>query len=281
MRLQTRPLSLLLVSLRFRKHNRLTETPPTFRTMSTQDKKALRRTIKSRLSSLTPSEISTQSTTAQHLILNLPQYKAAQRISIYLSMPVHEAQTDLLVRNALSSRKEVFVPYLTTSPRKGSVNTTRGGKAMEMLRLGDVREYEGLGKDRWGIPSLGEQSLEGRENAMGGRGPGREGEGGGEKGLDLVVVPGVAFDEMMGRVGHGAGFYDKFLTDYFLDRKKPFLGKFHYLKLSSFLCGEKFWLTGVACSRIVSRRATAGNRPRGAQGRIVGLDIRRHRGGRR
>lgn len=76
------------------------------RTMTTEAqaaKKALRKEIKSRLSSLSENEIATQSEQAQKVILNLDQYKQAKSLSIYLSMPAAEAQTDLLVRDALRS----------------------------------------------------------------------------------------------------------------------------------------------------------------------------------
>ncbi|KAI7160506.1 hypothetical protein KC349_g3431 [Hortaea werneckii] len=116
---------------------------------------------------------------------------------------------------------------------------------MEMLKLNSLEEFELLERDSWGIPSLPPSSLAGRENARGGFGPegwpsrpGKEERGGakgkGENGdevvesgggLDLIVVPGVAFDREMARMGHGAGFYDGYLTRLVTEGryKKPFL----------------------------------------------------------
>ena len=68
-------------------------------------KKALRKEIKSRLSSLDEATIAAQSEKAQNVLLSLSEYKKAKSLSIYLSMPASEAQTNLLVKDALSSGK--------------------------------------------------------------------------------------------------------------------------------------------------------------------------------
>ncbi|KAK5686616.1 hypothetical protein LTS10_002736 [Elasticomyces elasticus] len=200
-------------------------------TESRDAKRALRKDIKARLSALSEPEQTVQSQRAQQLILDLPQYAQASRVGIYLSMPNGEAQTDLLVRNALKAKKQVFVPYLHSTFSAGTKSGQ--GKVMDMFRLSSIADYEGLKPDSWGIPSIPSAGLESRENAMGGIGlsvptnsnntPDDHGDNGSS--LDLIVVPGVAFDEDMSRLGHGAGFYDKFLTRYCDDgkRKKPFL----------------------------------------------------------
>ena len=106
---------------------------------------------------------------------------------------------------------------------------------MDLLRLNSESEYDGLSKDAWGIPSLSADSVGVRENAMGGKGLTLAGENandgvseGNDGGLDLVVVPAVAFDTHLDRLGHGAGFYDAFLTRFCSQgkRAKPYLGKF-------------------------------------------------------
>ncbi len=203
-------------------------------TMTTQQSKSdLRKRIKTKLKTLTEDEIKTQSEKAQSLIISLPQYQSAQRLSIYLSMPSSEIQTSSLVSHALQNNKKVFVPYIhhpPTSPRK----------VIDLLRLSSLADYSSLSRDSWGIPTLAKEGVEGRENAMGGFGLGTgemlevkeegEHEDVGRKGedgtLDVVVMPGVAFDEGMNRLGHGGGFYDGFLSRYCSDGTgKPFLGE--------------------------------------------------------
>ncbi|EMC93269.1 hypothetical protein BAUCODRAFT_26586 [Baudoinia panamericana UAMH 10762] len=188
-----------------------------------QAKKDLRRSVKTQLAELSEDEVAKQSRIAQDSVLSLPQYRNARRISVYLSMPSGEARTDMVFRNALSSGKQVFVPYLQSVPKP---ETKSGkGKVMQMLRLSSIREYEGLERDAWGIPSLSPDTVEERENALGGYGVSGNVANCADGGLDLVVVPGVAFDEDMSRLGHGAGFYDGFLSRLCGNgrRSKPFL----------------------------------------------------------
>lgn len=189
-------------------------------------KQIQRDAMKTKLSSLSDEEVSMQSEKAQNVILSLPQYQEAKRVAIYLSMPDGEAQTGKLVRHALEHDKKVFVPYIypvgSEKPKK---------KVMDMLRLESTQDYQGLERDSWGIPKLPKEGRELRENAIGGVGLSMSGEGMQEDktevaGLDLIVVPAVAFDREMNRMGHGAGFYDQYLSRFCSSDKrvKPFLG---------------------------------------------------------
>lgn len=199
------------------------------RTMATSTKKALRAEIKSKLAALNEDKVEKQSQIAQDTLLSLQQYQDASRISIYLSMPSGEVRTDRIVRDALAKGKTVFIPYIYSLPASGATESKpRNKKMMTMLSLTSAVEFAGLKRDSWGIPYLPTQSIEERENATGGRGI--SGSSGAEEasGLDLVVIPGVAFDRDMNRIGHGAGFYDRFLTQFCENgkRQKPYLGGF-------------------------------------------------------
>lgn len=188
--------------------------------------------MKQKLSGLSEQEVLTQSRLAQNLVLNSPQYKSAKRVGIYLSMPKSEAQTDSLVVDALWTGKQVFVPYIYSIQRKESQG--KRSKVMDMMRIDSMIEYGELEKDSWGIPKLQDEGIEERENAVGGCGLSFKSDGSevevdaSEGGLDLIVVPAVAFDRNLNRMGHGAGFYDKFLAKHWGDgrRKKPHLSKY-------------------------------------------------------
>ena len=158
------------------------------------------------------------------LLQELPEYKRAGNLSVYLSMPQGELSTNLIVRDSFSQGKGVYVPHLykPASAEPGSPKSL-----MDMVSLHSEADYEALEPDAWGIPSPNKDSIVERKQCLGGE----------EKrirldGLDLIIMPGVAFDNTLARLGHGKGFYDFFLQRYqqqiISDKtqpKMPFLGK--------------------------------------------------------
>jgi 5-formyltetrahydrofolate cyclo-ligase len=133
-------------------------------------------------------------------------------------MPAGEVSTHDIVVHAINQGKTVFVPYIHGSRQNGSQKPTR---IMDMLALHSQEDLESLRRDPWGIPTLDESSVPARENALSGHGveniltrddgaPKRSD----AAGLDLVLVPGVAFDTENRRLGHGKGFYDRYLQRY-------------------------------------------------------------------
>lgn len=183
-------------------------------------KAALRKTISTALKSVSNDSITQQSQRAVATVLKLEQYQTARRLSVYLSMPGHEIQTRGIVLDALKTGKKVFVPYITQS-----------SPVMNMLALRDLEDYESLEKDRWGIPSLPVQSVPDRESWRGG--------------LDMILVPGVAFDARCRRLGHGKGYYDRFLSEYqeketrIEDGNMPPLGRcFHFGTERGAICSD-------------------------------------------
>ncbi|KAJ5349517.1 hypothetical protein N7541_007244 [Penicillium brevicompactum] len=165
-------------------------------------KRDLRKRMRSVLSTLSPVSINQQSSAATNKFLALAEYQSAKSIAVYLSMPSGELSTTRIVRDALQSGKKVYIPYIYTK------DTT---SVMDMLALGSITEFESLQPDKWGIPSLQATQIEGRANGL-------------AQGLDLIVMPGMAFDRGFRRLGHGKGYYDHFLTQYSKQASKmPFL----------------------------------------------------------
>ncbi|KAF5569250.1 5-formyltetrahydrofolate cyclo-ligase [Fusarium phyllophilum] len=174
-------------------------------------KQQLRSLMKQKLSKITQDSITTQSRCIFETLKEFQPYKDARRVSIYLSMPTAEVQTDAIVRHALSAGKQVFVPYLHKSPFQTPDTPAR---VMDMVHLKDVQDYESLKLDKWGIPSVDPTTVDARIRILGGS----DVQNSEPAILDFMVVPGVAFDfDQSGsirRLGHGKGFYDFFINRY-------------------------------------------------------------------
>lgn len=105
-------------------------------------------------------------------------YKNANKIFIYVSYS-SEIDTKKIINKILEEGKRIFVPR--------TENKTKSMDAIEITSLDDLEE------SRYGIlePSIDKESINPNE-------------------LDLIVVPGVAFDCCGGRIGYGAGYYDRY-----------------------------------------------------------------------
>lgn len=109
--------------------------------------------------------------------LALPEYRKAKRVLSYASL-LGEVQTQSLNLRVLSDGKELYLPRVLR------------GRAMEALRVTDIRS---LRPGAMGIP----------EPEPGAPVDPME--------LDLIFVPGIAFDREGGRIGFGGGYYDRYL----------------------------------------------------------------------
>lgn len=170
-------------------------------------KRALRKIVSSSLKSLSQSQIQHQSKIVTDAVVNSTVFQTSKYISCYLSMPQGELDTAPLVSAILAAGKVLYVPKLDTS---GS-----SPPRMDMLRVYDQSDLDSFPSGLWGIrePSH-ERGGRPRSNALDA-----------DQQLDLILVPGVAFDTSMGRLGHGKGYYDSFITEYIArtGRSRPFL----------------------------------------------------------
>lgn len=170
-----------------------------------------------------------------YVLKSLPEYLGARRVGIYLSMPTAEISTGAMVLHALREEKKVFIPYVYKFDKSDPSKPT---SAMDMVSLQSAEDYESLQPDSWGIPTPGEETMNGRKHVLGEkeRSQCSTNETGLED-LEIIIMPGVAFDRKLSRLGHGKGFYDSFLERYHrlhtsgesasTKKKMPFLGKFH------------------------------------------------------
>ncbi|KAJ3359631.1 hypothetical protein HDU91_004862 [Kappamyces sp. JEL0680] len=156
--------------------------------MTTRAKKiAFRSEFKNVLASIPMPVIEKESALVAQQLLAHPLFQSAKSVSCFLSMPDSEIQTREIVREILSRGKKCFIPLC-------------GRDTMKMVQLHDWHDYETLPKNKWQIPEP--MATDGRPDAF-------------DCGLDLVVMPGMAFDRQGNRIGYGKGYYDKFLAALF------------------------------------------------------------------
>ncbi|KAG0637347.1 hypothetical protein HOY80DRAFT_1051918 [Tuber brumale] len=171
-------------------------------------KRNLRTAVKKTLSTISTESLAVQSQICTETLLSLPEFQSSRRVSVFLSMPAKEIDTSRIVENGLENGKQLYVPYIHRQPPSQPTSpdpvSTSPPSLMDMLSLHSLADYQSFKPDNWGIPTIPNDSIAARHNCL-------ENE---ESGLDLIVMPGVVFDEGFRRLGHGKGYYDYFLARY-------------------------------------------------------------------
>jgi len=109
----------------------------------------------------------------------------SHRVSIYLSVD-REVSTLATIREVLNnSDKDCFIPKYDAASRH-----------MDMVKLHSMADFENLPLTKWNIKQPADDDL--REEALA------------SGGLDLMIVPGLAFTESGQRLGSGRGYYDAY-----------------------------------------------------------------------
>lgn len=152
--------------------------------MAVAAKRALRKQVQEVLKKLTPEERTTQSAEIFSKLVALPEYKNSRRVSVFLSRE-DEVSTDEIVIDLLKSNKSCYIPKQLT------------GDDMEMVKIESVEELKTLSKNSFGIREV--SVSEEREDALA------------SGGLDLMILPGLAFTATGKRLGKGKGYYDRYI----------------------------------------------------------------------
>lgn len=154
-------------------------------------------------------------------------------------MPRGEISTNAIVEDAFQQRKQIFVPYIYKGQ---SQDQSHSRSVMDMVTLHSKEDHEGLEKDAWGIPTPSADSVDERDRILddlgdkGSDAPERASRSNDKHAqIDVILMPGVAFDGCLGRLGHGKGFYDYFLEQYHDSKAAPmpFLGTQDSIMLQS------------------------------------------------
>jgi 5-formyltetrahydrofolate cyclo-ligase len=127
---------------------------------------------------------------SEHICARLiaqPDYRAASTVMWYIGCK-SEVGTLPAIRRELGGRKRIVIPYCTQDEH-----------GQRKLGLWHLKDFSELAPGTWNIP----EPPETRRGEVGTEVPPFE--------LDLIIVPGVAFDRSGGRLGNGAGYYDRLL----------------------------------------------------------------------
>ena len=118
--------------------------------------------------------------------LALDAYKSAKSVALYLSMS-DEICTAQILEDVFKLNKKCYIPKYY-----------KGSNKMEMVRLRDIEDYNSLPVTDWNIKQPGDDDP--REEALES-----------DDGLDLILIPGLAFTKTGARCGRGKGYYDTYL----------------------------------------------------------------------
>ena len=146
-----------------------------------KEKKALRALVEQRRRIMTKEEVAEQSARIIAQLERMSIFRNAKTILLYY--PIHN-EVDL---RPLLTKYEGEKTFLLPVTHRHSM---------------EVRPYDGedmMRKGRMGVPEPQTETYHGS--------------------IDLIVVPGVVFDQHCHRIGRGGGYYDKFLRKHFTAKK--------------------------------------------------------------
>ncbi|MDO4548140.1 MAG: 5-formyltetrahydrofolate cyclo-ligase [Clostridia bacterium] len=143
------------------------------------EKRQLRRSVKSFLMSLADGEIASRSAVICDNIAKLDEFKNARVVMLYMPLK-GEVDVTGLIRKVFETGKTACFPVIT---EKGHMIAAKADSLEDML------------PDKYGIPSPTNGTATAPDS------------------IDVIITPGLAFDRRGGRLGKGGGFYDRFLAE--------------------------------------------------------------------
>lgn len=156
-----------------------------------QSKKDLREKMKKVRDGIPEETRAAEDEMLTRIILGTELYEAANFILTYVSFGT-EVDTKALIRQALRDGKKVYVPYVFPKSKKMDFFLCEDPGKLRRNRIG-IPEPE---PDPTGLfPYTTHISLDAAENCM-------------------ILVPGLAFDAKLGRLGYGGGYYDRYLEKF-------------------------------------------------------------------
>lgn len=145
-------------------------------------KKTIRQEVLIKRDEIPPDIKSIKDSLIRKRLISLPEFIAAKTILFYASFR-SEVETLSMIKESLKTGKRIVLP---------KVDIER-----HMLMLYEMKDMTALTKGYMGIP----EPLAANERALS------------IDDIDLVIIPGAAFDPSGNRLGYGAGHYDMLLAE--------------------------------------------------------------------
>lgn len=191
----------LLLDFRVDRQSRLMSSPSIADAESSfedvrKQKQELRKQIRSKMKNLSAEDINAQSDSVWRNVFDLPIYQSAKSVGLFLSMPMGEINTDLIIQHCVQNGKDIYVPEVGKNfelcdmeLRKVILNPTESEAHNSMFH----KEWP---TNKWKIPEppADMPTVTAKPND-----------------IDLMIVPGLAFDRARSRLGQGKGYYDRFI----------------------------------------------------------------------
>ena len=144
-------------------------------------KKEMRQRFRHLLAAMSPAEVQAKSLAAARLLFDTPAYRNAQTVMVFVSLST-EIDTTPIVLRAWQDHKRVLAPRISWEQRR-------------MLPIEIHSLTDDLVETKFGV----HEPVAGLPVPV--------------SSINLVLVPGLGFDEFGNRLGRGRGFYDRFLSN--------------------------------------------------------------------
>ncbi len=169
------------------------------------NKEKLRRLMIEKRLAMNVDDVAKKSSRISQHFFQSSHYKNSTSIMTYVSFK-NEVDTHSIIKKMIEDNKTVSVPYCIPNTR--------------LLSACHIETMDDLEKGFYGL--LEPKDTNKIVNP---------------KDIDIVLVPGVVFDKNKNRIGHGAGYYDRFLSS--LDTKTLKIALAYYYQIVDLLPTEK------------------------------------------
>jgi 5-formyltetrahydrofolate cyclo-ligase len=145
-------------------------------------KDRLRKELIKKRKSLTKTEVLAKSNQIKKRLFELNEFKQSSVVLFYVSYD-NEVYTHDMIKECMKTRKNISVPVSDKEQRR--------------LILSELKNWNDLEPGSYGILEPKKDKI--KEIPI--------------ESIDIIIIPGVGFDELGCRIGHGAGYYDNLLKE--------------------------------------------------------------------